>query len=108
MEQQTRYMHLSAADPIVDLTLCGFGFLWGLIWSCALVPDVIRFFRKQPMKDPVSFFGIARYIADWGEHWKHKTMPWITVVLAFWCVLCTVISGFMAMIMLAQVIAQSH
>lgn len=78
-------------ESIAELTLVAVGFFWFLAFSCVLVPDVIRFFRKRPLRDPGSFWTLARYYADIGEHWKNKPQPWIAVLFAMFFLAGTVV-----------------
>lgn len=67
---------ISIAAPVFCL---GFGL--------RLLPDALRIIRRRPVRDPVTVNGFARYMADFGEHWKKKPRPWIYVVVTLFFLL---------------------
>lgn len=93
---------------MIGLSVAGFmAFFWFLVLCWRFVPDVIRFLRKRPLHDPVSFWAVARYMADWGQHTKRNPSPWIAVLFACGLVLCALLFGFVAISTLIHVMAKA-
>ena len=77
----------------VELMFTAMVFLGTLYYSWHLVPDVVRYLRRRPLRDPVSFWAIARYTADLGDHCKHKPQILWPILLGVFLSFMTILFG---------------